>query len=61
MEENGGGPGVRSRRESIDVSGGSARSLQQKKMRFAKAAEQNFSTEIFMVAKVIDRRPSAVY
>jgi len=30
-------------------------------MRFAKAAEQNFSTEIFRVAKVIDRRPRAVY
>jgi len=31
------------------------------KMRFAKAAEQNFSTEIFRVAKVIDTRPRVVY
>ena len=31
------------------------------KMQFAKATEQNFSTEIFSVAKVIDRRPRAVY
>jgi len=31
------------------------------KIRFAKAAEQNFSTEIFRVAKVIDRRPRVVY
>jgi len=30
------------------------------KMRFAKAAEQNFSTEIFRVAEVIDRRPRVV-
>ena len=29
--------------------------------RFAKAAEHNFSTEIFKVAKVIDRGPRAVY
>jgi len=30
-------------------------------MRFAKAAEQNFSTDIFKVANVTDRRPHAVY
>jgi len=30
-------------------------------MRFAKAAEQKFSTEIFNVAKVIHRRARAVY
>ena len=30
-------------------------------MRFAKAAEKNFSTEIFRVAKVNERRPRAVY
>jgi len=30
-------------------------------MRFPKAAELNFSTKIFRVAKVIERRPRAVY
>jgi len=30
-------------------------------MLFAKAAEQNFSTEIFKVAKIMERRPRAVY
>ena len=29
----------------------------KQKMRFAKAAEQNFSTDYFRVAKVIERRP----
>jgi len=33
----------------------------KEKIRFAKAAEQNFSTEIFRVAKVIDSRPRVVY
>jgi len=35
--------------------------ISKEKMRFAKAAEQNFSTEIFRVAKVIKNRPRAVY
>jgi len=35
--------------------------ISKNKIRFAKAAEQNFSTEIFRVAKVIERRPRAVY
>ena len=35
--------------------------ISREKMRFAKAAEQNFSTDIFKVAKVIDRRPRAFY
>ena len=35
--------------------------ISKEKMRFAKAAEQNFSTEIFRFANVIDRRPPAVY
>jgi len=35
--------------------------ISKEKMRFAKAAEQNFSTEIFRLAKVIERRPGAVY
>ena len=30
-------------------------------MKFAKAAENKFSTEIFRIFKVIDRRPRAVY
>jgi len=35
--------------------------LRKEKMRFAKAVEQNFSTEMFRVAKVIERRPRTVY
>jgi len=35
--------------------------ISKEKLMFAKAAEQNFSTEIFRVAKVIDRRPRVVY
>jgi len=35
--------------------------LSKKKMRFAKAAEQNFSKDIFRVAKVIEKCPRAVY
>jgi len=35
--------------------------ISKEKKRFAKVAEQNFSTEIFKVAKVTDRRPRAVY
>ena len=35
--------------------------VSKEKMLFAKAAEQNFRTEIFRVAKVIYRRPRAVY
>ena len=35
--------------------------ISKEKMRFAKAAEHNFSTEIFRVAKIIDRRPRDVY
>jgi len=62
MEEDGGGPETRSRREnSSDVSGGQHVRISKEKMRFANAAEQNFSTEIFKVAKVICRRPLAVY
>jgi len=34
--------------------------IRKEKMPFAKAADQNFSTEIFRVAKVIERRPRAV-
>ena len=30
-------------------------------MKFAKSAEQNFSTEIFGIAKVIERRPRPLY
>jgi len=35
--------------------------ISKEKMLFAKAAEQNFSTAFFSFAKVIDRRPRAVY
>jgi len=35
--------------------------ISKEKMRFTKAAEQNFSTEIFKIAKVIDRRPRTLY
>jgi len=35
--------------------------ISKEKMKFAKAAELNFSTEIFRIVKVIDRRPRAVY
>jgi len=34
--------------------------ISKEKIRFAKAAEQNFSTDIFRVAKVIERRPQVV-
>jgi len=61
VEAGGGTEKARSRRESSDVSGGQHVRIRKEKMRFAKAAEQNFRTEIFMVAKVINRRPHAVY
>ena len=35
--------------------------ISKEKMNFSKFAEHNFSTEIFMIVKVIDRRPRAVY
>ena len=35
--------------------------IRKEKTRFAKVGEQNFSTEIFKVAKVIDRRSRAVF
>jgi len=35
--------------------------ISKEKMRLAKAVEQNFSTEVLRVAKVIDRWPRAVY
>ena len=44
-----------------DVSGSQHVLFSKEKIRFAKAAEQNFSTEIFRVAKVIDSRPRVVY
>jgi len=34
--------------------------ISKEKMRFAKAGEQNFSTAIFKVAEVLNRRPRAV-
>ena len=35
--------------------------ISKERKRLAQAAEQNFSTEMFRVTKVIDRRPRAVY
>jgi hypothetical protein len=35
--------------------------ISKEKMKFAKAAEQNFSTEIFRIVKLIHRRPRVVY
>ena len=35
--------------------------INKEKMKFAKAAELNFSTEIFRIVKVIHRRPRVVY
>jgi hypothetical protein len=35
--------------------------ISKEKMRFAKAAEHNISTEIFRIVKVIHRRPRVVY
>ena len=35
--------------------------ISKDKMKFAKAAEHNFSTEIFRIVKVIHRRPRVVY
>ena len=35
--------------------------VSKEKLKFAKAAELNFSTEIFRIVKLIDRRPRAVY
>jgi len=35
--------------------------ISKEKTRLSKAVEQNFSIEIFRVAKVIERRPRVVY
>jgi len=35
--------------------------VSREKMKFAKNAKQNFSTEIFRIAKVIERRPRPLY
>jgi len=35
--------------------------ISREKMKFTKSAEQNFSTEIFRIAKVIERRPRPLY
>ena len=35
--------------------------INMEKLKFAKGGEQNFSTEIFRVAKVIERRPRPVF
>jgi len=60
MEEDGGPEMAGSRCESY-VSCGKAHALQQGEDAVFKAAEQNFSTEIFRVSKLIERRQRAVY
>jgi len=35
--------------------------ITKEKMKFAKGGEQNFSTEVFRITKVIKRRPRHVY
>jgi len=35
--------------------------ISKEKMKFAKASEQNFSTEIFLISKIIYRTPRPVY
>jgi len=35
--------------------------ISKEKMKFAKGGEYNFSTEIFLITKVIERRPRLVY
>jgi len=64
MDEEGGESekGARSLRESSsDVSVGQNVRMSKEKMRFDKAAEQTFSTDIFTVAKIIERRPRVLY
>ena len=61
IEEDGDGSGTRSRRETATLRVGQHVRNSKEKMRIAKTTEQNFITPIFKVAKVIDRRPRAVY
>jgi len=35
--------------------------ISKEKMKFAKSTEQNFNTEIFGIAKVMERRPQPLY
>jgi len=35
--------------------------ISKQKMKFAKSTDQTFSTEIFQIAKVIERRPRPLY
>ena len=60
MEENGRGPGTRSWAKASFLVGQYVR-ISKERMWFAMSAAQNFSTEILRDAKVIDRRPGAVY
>ena len=60
MEEDG-GPETRGSRREGRISRGATRAYQQRKDEFAKSAEQNFSTEIFRIVKVIERRPRHLY
>jgi len=60
MEEDG-GPETRRSRRKTEFSVGQHVRISKEKMKFAKSAEQNFSTEIFRIAKVIERRPRSLY
>jgi len=60
MEENGGPQTWRWCSEG-EVSFGATVRISNEKIKFAKSAEQNFSTEIFRIAKVIVRRPRPLY
>jgi len=51
--------GVRVEKSEFRV--GQQMRISREKMKFAKSAEQNFSTEIFRIAKVIERRPRPLY
>jgi len=61
MEEIGGGQGACPQRAKATFRVGQNVCIRKEKMRFAKAAEQNFSPEFFRVAIVIDKREQVVY
>jgi len=45
----------------MEENGGPEIGVRVAKVEFAKNAEPNFSTEIFRIAKVIERRPRPLY
>jgi len=57
---------MESRKRSVRVAKAKFRAgqhvrMSKEKMKFAKGVEQNFSMEIFRIAKVIERRPRPLY